>query len=393
MPRLFFALWFACLGMLQAQNSFFDTNGTTLPLTIEQAKMHKKGGAADTEQSVFTMQVSPQERHLYTTLASKPERLIKGEIFSITLRSIVTAENFQTLGYRFKGGRGLQLLDNTPERTYRDRVYYDTFYFKATGSHVVLPDITPYITFGLTYAADSDTIKGTPIELTVLNPPKTFCGVLAEHFSVTHAKTTVYDSDHNILVFMADANRSDLGDFSIPSALKQNFESLHSTPHASKMTYYAVLPKRVETLRFDYFNLRSQRYKRISIPIEVDDDLVSTMSDLKPVEHGHNYQKAVIFAGIAVLFFLAALWRRSLLFLLLALAAGGYAAWLTIPLRNVCIHKGAPIYLLPMRHATVFEITPVQYELEMQGHIKDYTKVRLTNNKIGWVKDEDTCAH
>lgn len=389
MPRLLFALWFACLGVLQAQNNLFDTN--TAPLSVRQADT--EGDTPESEQSVFTMHTPSQERHLYTTLASKPERLFKGEIFAITLRSIVTADTFQTLGYRFVGGRGLQLLDNTPERTNRDRVYYDTFYFKATGSHVVLPDITPYITSGLSYAADSKTIGGTPIDVTVLNPPKTFCGVLADRFSITHAKTTVYDAHHNILVFMAEANRSDLGDFTIPSALKQNFESLHSTPHASKMTYYAVLPKRVESLRFDYFNLRSKQYERISIPIDVDDDLVSTMSDLKPVEHGHNYQKAVIFAGIAVLFFLAALWRRSLLFLLLALAAGGYAAWLTIPLRKVCIHKGAPIYLLPMRNATVFEITPVQYELEMQGHIKGYTKVRLVNNKIGWVKDEDTCAH
>lgn len=392
--RLLLAFWLLGAGLLQAATGFFDTNGSTLPLSIQQAKQNRAVTEQDSgmEQSVFTMHVTPEGRHLYTTLHEKPERLIKGEIFAVTLRSIVTADDFKSLDHRFSGGQGIQLLDKEPERTVRERAIYDTFYFKATGRRVILPDITPYITFGLSYAADSKTIPGVSIDTAALNPPKDFSGILADRFAITHAKTTVYDKLHNILVFMADANRSDLRDFTIPSALQQNFESLNSGPHASTMTYYAVLPNTIETLKFTYFNLASKRYEPVTIPIEVDEDLVSTMSDLKPVEHGHDYQKALIFAAIAVFMLLAALWRRSFLLLLLAVSAGAYAAWLAVPIRNVCIKKDSPIYLLPMKNATVFEITPVQYELQMQGHIKNYTKVRLLNNKIGWVKDEDVCT-
>jgi len=391
MHRLLLVFWLSCIGLLGA-DTVFENNIPAAPASVGE------GNRTDAEipreqQSAFTMHVTSENRNVYTTIVRKPERLFRGEIFSVTLRSIVTTEAYQTLQYRFSGGEGLQLLGSEPEREYRDHAYFDRFYFKVTGSRVVLPDVTPYLTLGLSYAVDSEPVKGSAVDVTVLNPPDDFCGILAERFVITHTKTTVYDDDHNIIVFMAEANRSDLGDFSLKTALQQNFESLHNDPRGSSMTYYAVLPDALETLRFEYFDLGTQRYERIRIPIEVDEDLVSTVSDLKPLEHGHDYQKTVFFAVTAGLFFLLALWKRSWLLLLIALAAGGYAAWLSIPLRKVCINEGAPIYLLPMRNATVFEVTTRRYELEMQGHIEDYTKVRLLNNKIGWVRDEDICTY
>jgi len=398
MRLILLAFVLGLLGMLHAEDMRFSLPETEMPLAASDQNVHQNEPESsfwmfgEEENDAQTSDPeAPAVRHLYTTLVEKPDRLFKGEIFSITLRSIVTTDLFDSLQYAFSGGTGVERLSEEPEREFRTHAYYDRFYFKVTGSRAVLPDITPSITIDSYDEETSDPIRGESIDVTVLNPPKDFSGILAERFSVTHVKTTKYDKHNNIIVFMADANRSDLGDFTVASALKQSFESLQVDPYASTMTYYAVLPDTVETLKFQYFNLRSQRYERIAIPIEVDDDLVSTTIDIKPIEHGHNYQKSIIFAATAALFFLLALWRRSWTLLLLAVAAGGYAAWLNIPLREVCIKEGARIYLLPMRNATVFEITPTRYTLEMQGHVEDYTKVKLLNNKIGWVKDEDTC--
>ena len=380
--------WLLCLGTVTAYGEPLLPGEPDTALTTENEPNSSDGAAYDDS----SIRETPQARYLYSSIVTKPERLFKGEIFELTLRSIVTTEAFETLQYRFDGGTGVELLTPEPERDYRDHAYFDRFYFKVTGARAVLPDITPYLTFGSGETSESAPLHGGSIDVTVLNPPKDFCGILADSFSITHVKTTEYDKKHSIVVLMADANRSDLGDFTVPGAGKQSFESLHNDPRGSTMTYYAVLPDTLETLRFQYFNLRTKAYERVSIPIEIDDDLVSTISDLKPTDHGHDYQKTVVFAAVAALFFLTALWKRSWFLLVLALAAGGYAAWLSVPLRKVCIRQDAPIYLLPMRNAPVFERTPVRYELEMQGHVKDYTKVRLLNDKIGWVKDEDTCT-
>lgn len=345
------------------------------------------------EPSAFFTPTRPEGKQLYTTLSSMPEQVFRGEIFTITLRSVVTAENIDSLQYRFEKGYGATLLSPSPQRRRNGRTYYDTFYFKATAAHLRLPDITPMLVYGFGYTVDSETLPGQTINATVLNPPNDFCGLLASDIALTHTKTSVYDPGHNIVIFSLDANRSDLHDFRLPQAISQNFESLKNGPRASNMTYFAVVPKRLSQLQWRYFNLNSRTFESVRIPIAVSDDSVSTMSDLTPKAHGHTTQKAIAIAILSVILTLLALWRRSWIVFSLGVLAGAYAAWLSIPLKQVCIEKGAKIFLLPMHNATVFETAPLRYNLEVQGHVKGYTKVRLHNNKIGWIKNEDTCTH
>ncbi|WP_345972053.1 hypothetical protein [Sulfurimonas diazotrophicus] len=391
MRSLLLLLWLGTIGLLQAVTIVTDLPETVMPFTMQA---EEPNDAAEVESADFSVQEdeTPDTRHLYATLVEKPERLFKGEIVSIVIRTVITTDLFDDLSYRFSGGSGLSLLSDSPERERQEHTYLDRFYFKVTGKRALLPDITPVLTLGYGEEESSAPIQGGAIEATVLNPPKNFCGILADRFAITHVKTTVYDKGHNIIVISADANRSDLRDFHLSEAGKQDFESLQINPHFASMSYYAVLPKTVEVLRFQYFNLQNKRYERISIPIEVDDDLVSTTSDINPIEHGHVAQKTIIFLVLFLLFFLLALWKRSWTLLAVGIAAGGYAAWLNIPLQQVCIKEGAPIYLLPMRNATVFEITPQRHQLDAEGHSKGYTKIRLQNDQIGWVKNEDTCA-
>ncbi|MBD3799981.1 MAG: hypothetical protein IE886_00760 [Campylobacterales bacterium] len=383
-------LWLGTFGLLQAATFVNDIPETVMPFGMQAQEADQSTEAKS--DAISVEEEASGTRHLYATLVEKPERLFKGEIVSILIRSVITTDLFDGLAYRFSGGSGLELLSDTPERETHDHTYFDRFYFKVTGKRALLPDITPVLTLGYGEEESSEPLQGGAVETTVLNPPQNFCGILADRFTVTHVKTTVYDKANNIIVISADANRSDLGAFHLPQAGKQDFESLQQDPHFASMSYYAVLPKTMEVLRFQYFNLQSKQYERMSIPIEVDDDLVSTTSDINPVEHGHVTQKTVVFLVVFGLFFLLALWKRSWTLLAVAVAAGAYAAWLNVPLQQVCIKEGSPIYLLPMRNATVFEIAPSRYQLNAEGHIKGYTKVRLQNEQIGWVKNEDTCA-
>lgn len=382
--RLFLPLFLiGFLTLLRAEPTLYDGN-ETLPES-ETAAWYDTG--APTEKA------DPESRKVYSTLQEAPSRVFMGEVFSILIRSVVTTEDFDELIYHFTDMEGLESLNPRPVREYRNHTFYDRFYFKVVASRARLPDITPILMFDDFTSSRPDPIGGSRLEVTVLNPPRDFSGVLAERFELRRSKTTVYDRKNNILVFMADANRSNLEDFRLPGPFTQNFESFRNDIGNASMTYYAVLPKTSENIRFSYFNLKTRRFEHLNIPIVIDDDTVSTQSDLKPTEHGHNYLKAVVFASVAGVFFIYFLLRRSVFALVVALAAGAYAAWLGAPIRHVCIKQGSAIYLLPMRNATVFEIAPARYELEVQGHIEGYTKVKLHNNKIGWVKDEDTCPN
>ena len=332
-------------------------------------------------------------RQLYATVASLPKQLFVGQIFSIEIRAVVTTGGIEELRYRFNGGRDVERIETPPVRRYTNHTFYDRIYFKATGPNVRLPDITPILVFSRYYAERYAPIAGESIETTTLNPPKDFSGLIAKEVKILHTKTTPYDRDHVILVFMADVNQSDAQRFHLPQATAQGFESFRQERDNAAFTYYAVLPKTLHALRLSYFDLGQKEYRRLKIPIVVEDDSVSTQSDLKPTEQSHDFLKALVFGGLAAILLIAAAFKRSWFFFLLAVGAGGYAAWLGAPIRHVCIKQGSPLYLLPMRNATVFEIAPTNYELEVEGHIDGYTKVKLHNDKIGWVKDEDTCTH
>jgi hypothetical protein len=64
-----------------------------------------------------------------------------------------------------------------------------------------------------------------------------------------------------------------------------------------------------------------------------------------------------------------------------------------LPAKEVCIKQGAQLQLLPVDNGTIFETTSSQYTLTKEGTAKGYTKVKLTNDKIGWVKNEDICSY
>ena len=70
-----------------------------------------------------------------------------------------------------------------------------------------------------------------------------------------------------------------------------------------------------------------------------------------------------------------------------------YIFYTYTPTQEVCIKPNSNIYLLPVKNGTIFETTyGVTYLME-EGKIKNYTKVKLHNNKIGWVKHENLCSY
>lgn len=334
-----------------------------------------------------------ETRQLYLKLLESPKHLYEGEIFSIQLRTIVTTDGYEAIVYYFANARGLKQLNPRPERRRDGRTYYDRFYFKVAGKNARLPDITPAIRYSNFSTISGAILPGRTLNVTRLNPPADFCGILADRFDIRKSKTTAFDKAKNVLVFTADANRSDLSGFNLAQAGTQSVESLENGTGFSALTYYAVLPSRIETLKFTYFNLQTHDFEPIRIPIEIEDDSVSTQSDLVPTEQGHALKKAATFGGIAAVALLIFLFRRRYGYLVIALAASSYALWLGAPLQHVCLRKDAPILLLPMRNATIFEIAPHRYTLIVEGHREGYTKVRLRNSdKIGWIRDEDICA-
>lgn len=332
------------------------------------------------------------QKVLYLDYADIPERVFKGQIFPLTLKVLSTVGQIEELVYTFSTLRGLDLLSKEPERIIKGRYTYDTFYFVAKSQWLQTPNIRASLHLDDDFESNLATLSGKRLDVITLNPASNFANVIANDFNITGHKTTSYDQQSNILVFSAQASQAALDVFHLNSVIKQGLESIDVRSRISEMTYYAVIPKRVDNMVFTYFQLASEKFIEVSIPIIVDDDMVSTQSDLKPTEFRHKLLKITIAGGIALVGLILLLLHKKLYYLVFIIIPGIYIAYAAVPISHACIMENSPIYLLPMTNGTVFETTTYRQTLEVEGEIKGYTKVKLENNKIGWIKNEDLCT-
>jgi hypothetical protein len=320
-----------------------------------------------------------------------PTRPYVGEIIALSVKLTPVDVASGNLEYTLQNEEGIRIFSDTPRRSVKEDGVYDTFYFLVQSSSIRFPDITATLTSS---GATSETLVGTTLSATTLSPPTGFANVLADKFEIVNYKTTPYNNESNVVIFTVKASRCNINDFTIPNAIKQGFESKLSNVGESQMTYYAIIPNNDTSLSFSYFNLSKQRYESLTIPIVVDDDTVSTgQSDLSPTDARHTELKVGAAAVTVLILFALFYWRRQKWYLYTAAAPMFYILYAVLPNQNICVKKDAPIYLLPIKNGTIFEMTLQEEHLEAEKEVGDFVKVHLSDDKVGWVNKRDLCTN
>ncbi len=328
---------------------------------------------------------------IYFNYEELPQRVVQGEIFPVTIKSLSTVKEFEDIAYTFSNASGLKILDETPIREKRGKYFYDTFHFLSTEKFARLPDVEASLVASQEF--DTSTILGEQLNIITLNPKTNFSNIIANSLSLDEYKTTSYDDKHNIVVFVASATNCDIEAMHFSNVYKQGSESIQNSYDNSKITYFVVLDKKLENFSFSYFNLLNNSFSMLNIPIIVEDDSVTTQSDLKPKDQSHERVKMLIAAAISALLFIFLLFRRKYIYLVFLIIPLAYIAFLAMPEQQICIKEGTQIHLLPVENGTIFETTDSQLTLLKEGNTKKFIKVKLQNEKIGWIKNEDICTY
>ena len=337
------------------------------------------------------LQREPQ-KVLYLNYEKVPSRVLKGEIFTVTIKTLSTVKNFTDISYRLSNSKGLKLLNNTPSREIESKYYHETFYFIATSEDAALPDFTATLVDQSNERYAPTTLAGEKLNVISLNPKKDFSNIVANSFDIVEYKTTNYDALRNIVVFVATAANCDISALKLNNVYKQGTESITESHLESRIIYYAIIDKKIENLSFSYYNLVKNQFVPIDIPIIVNDDSVTTQSDLKPKDQSNEIIKMGVAAGVAFLAFIMILWKKSYVYLLFIVIPLTYIVYVGVPSKEICIKAGTKIHLLPVSNGTIFETTQKEQHLKKEDEIKGWIKIQLENEKIGWIKNEDLCS-
>ncbi len=358
------------------------------PSAAEEAPITEEAPASDID-TLFSGIASSSG--LTLEFSNLPTRPYVGEIIALSVKLTPIDIASGNIEYTLQNEEGIRIFSDTPRRSVKGDGVYDTFYFLVQSSSIRFPDVTATLTAN---GSSSETLTGSSLSATTLSPPTGFANVLADKFQVINYKTTPYNNQSNVVIFTVKASRCNISDFSIPNAIKQGFESKLSNVGESQMTYYVIIPNGEQSLNFSYFNLSKQRYEALSIPIIVDDDTVSTgQSDLSPTDSRHTELKVGASVVVVLVLFGLFYWRRQKWYLYIAALPMFYIIFALLPNQNMCVKKDAPIYLLPIKNGTIFEMTLQEEHLEAEKEVGDFIKVHLSNDKVGWVNKRDICSN
>lgn len=336
-------------------------------------------------------------KNIYLSYDKIPERVYKGQIFSLTIKTTILTENYDAIKYRFIGGRGVTKMEYIPIREMIDEdgiiSVYDTFHFKSTSTRVTTPRINLYLTGQKGVKAY---LSGKVVSSIELPKSQDFSNIFAENIEIYKILANRYDESHNILTMFIKGEVSDLDSL--------NFEELYIIKQGKteskkignflngEVTYYVVLPKYYDRFTFKYFNTNSFKFKKIYLPVEVRDDMVTTAKDLRPKNLDKTKKiKLGLSIFLVVLFLTFFYFYRNYFNLFVAFISLALTIYFIFPKPNICVRNGSVVRILPMLSSTIFKSTDETSIFEKIAEKDRFIKIRLSESSEGWIKIEDIC--
>ncbi|PLY08225.1 MAG: hypothetical protein C0626_13545 [Arcobacter sp.] len=334
-----------------------------------------------------------KEKNIYLSYKSFPQNIFKNQRFEIILKAIITADDYDKIETRFINSKNMNVLN--PESSWEeieDKTFENKFYFKAYEDSFVMP------TFQVAIYKNLELIEVqniAPQEVAFSEIGKNinnFSSVIAKDLVINAHKTKQYNNDELITIMDINAVESNLEDFAIKGVEEQGISKIDDNYPEQNLLYYLVLPVHTKKLDFSYYNSFEKKFITIKIPIVLENELVSTQTDLNPNKSNILLYKRVALGGLFALFLIIYIWKRKKIYLILTLIACVGLLIYSIPNKTSTLKKDSYIYILPTKKSTIFQKTNKDYLVEVSIKRGDFVKIIVEQgdkSMIGWVKEDD----
>ena len=342
--------------------------------------------------SVFS-QEEIESKELYLEYSSYPERVFTGQNFEITLKALILKDpnKYDKIVTTFTPEENITLLNEEVVWVKnKSSEYIATIRYKIYEKEFTLPKITlalskdeEIIDF---ISIDSPNIKYEKIAVN----QKLFSNVIAKNLEVLTAKTKQYTNNILHTTINIKAVNSNLEDFKLNSyENEQGINSLNNSYPEQNLYYYVMIPIHTNEIKFNYYNTTSKTFVTINIPIMLDEELVSTQTELNPYNSSILIYKQVSVALILFIFILLFIFTRKNIYLFSITLFIVLLAYLFMPNKKILLQEGIDVYILPTKNSTIFKRLHSRNIVEIVNTNDEFVKVLFENENIGWVKKDD----
>jgi len=330
---------------------------------------------------------------LYTKYTNIPKVVYTNQRFTVTISADVLI-SYANIPYKIhtyinKDNKNIELInqDIIWEKIKANK-YETQLQFKVVSDEVVLPQIRISLIDEENEILDESVIKNKKIiyRKIAINQ-KRYSQIIAKSLIVTSLKTKQYTNNELIHVLVIDAKQSNLEDFKLFKYEAQGQKVLNTNEDTQTLYYYIITPRGEKNIEFNYFNTNKNKFVNINVPINLQEELVSTQTDLNPYENDMYIYK-VIAISIVVLFFLMVYYfKREFFFLFFAVIFMTLLIYMIWPNSKIILNKNTKVYILPTSNSTIFSIIKKKEEVEILIKKDHFIKVLFKNKNIGWVNN------
>lgn len=332
-------------------------------------------------------------KNLYLSYLSYPKHIYKNQRFEIEVKALITRTNFDSIKTSFVNGKNmLPLNENQFWKRESTDVYINKFYFKAYEKDFKMPDIQVALYSGEDLV-EVRILKSEELTFSeIARGDDTFSQIIAKDLKVITSKTKQYTNKQALTILDIQANKSNLEDFNLKGFEDQGITLIEDNYPKQNIIYYLVIPIHKKSITFNYYNTTSNKFEKIIVPITLDEELVSTQTDLNPSNSNFEFYKKIAVGVLLFLFVVLFIWKRNYLFLIAALVVTIAFILFVIPNKTITIKANSMIYILPTKNSTIFKKVKQNVVVEQMKEKADFVKIMIGNEEnkfIGWVKKDD----
>jgi len=334
-----------------------------------------------------------ESKELYLEYSSYPQRVFTGQKFDIEFKALVlkSIDSYDKIVTTFTHEDNIEVL--TKDIVWiknKSSEYTTTISYKVFKNNFTLPKIT------LALSKDEEIIDFISVnspeieyERIAVNQ-KLFSKVIAKNIEIFIVKTKQYTNNILHTTINLKAFHGNLEDFRLNSFdTEQGINSLTDNYPVQNLYYFVMIPSHTKEIKFTYYNTNSKDFVTMTIPIILDEELVSTQTELNPYNSSILIYKQVLSAGLLLLFIILFAFSRKNIYLIVITLFIIILAYLFIPNKKILLAENIKVYILPTNSSTVFKSLKNKEVVEIVNENKDFIKVIFANQSIGWIKKND----
>ncbi|NCB10044.1 MAG: SH3 domain-containing protein [Erysipelotrichia bacterium] len=329
-------------------------------------------------------------KNLYLSYKKIPTNVYKNQKFEVTVKALITTTNFDNLTTSFFNHSNIAILNpNSQWKKISYDVYENTFYFKVKNSNFRLPDIEVKLLNGNSII-DTSQLSTTPIRYSDIGKgDERYSNVIADKILLKAYKTKQYNNNEALTIIDIDGINSNLEDFKLKNIAEQGVSAIKELDATQNLVYYFVTPIYQKNLIFTYYNSATKSFKDIKVPLILQNELVSTQTDLNPNDSTFEKYKKIAALVLFGILFLLTLWKRKKILIFFTIISFMIALFYNLPNAKGVVKKDSFVYILPTKNSTIFFKIENDQKVEILEKKNGFIKILgLENGFIGWIKEE-----